>query len=99
MSNIFNEFYHGNLSPADKRMIKGSEMARAMKKLSDAVEVLERTIPPELRPVHAGRPRGHTARPRPPLPTSDLGGRRRIWKFMSSSRLADGLICLSEELS
>ena len=51
MSNIFNELYRGNLSPADKRMVKGSEMARAMKELSDAEEVLERMIPPELRPV------------------------------------------------
>ena len=32
-------------------MVKGSEMARAMKELSDAEEVLERMIPPELRPV------------------------------------------------
>ena len=51
MSNTFNEFYRGNLSPADKRMVKSSEMARAMKELSDAEEILERTIPPELRPV------------------------------------------------
>ena len=50
-SHILNEFYRGNLSPADKRMVKGSEMARAMKELSDAEEILERTIPPELRPV------------------------------------------------
>ena len=50
-SHILNEFYRGNLSPADKRMIKGSGMARAMKELSDAEEILERTIPPELRPV------------------------------------------------
>ena len=32
MSNIFNEFYRGNLSPADKRMVKGSEMVRGMKR-------------------------------------------------------------------
>ena len=51
MSNIFDEFYRGNLSPADTRMVKGSEMPRAMKELSEAEEILERTIPPELRPV------------------------------------------------
>ena len=50
-SHILNKLYRGNLSPADKRMVKGSEMARAMEELSDAAEILERTIPPELRPV------------------------------------------------
>ena len=51
MNGILKEFYRGNLSPADRRMIKGSEIARAMKALSEAEEILERTIPPELRPV------------------------------------------------
>ena len=45
------EFYHGNLSPADRQMIKGSEIFRAMDELSKAETVLEQSLPPELLPV------------------------------------------------
>ena len=48
---ILNEFYRGNLSPADKRMIKGSGIARAMDELSKAEELLDQSLPSELRPV------------------------------------------------
>ena len=52
MSNqILNEFYRGNLSPADRQMVKGSEMARAVDELSKAETVLEQSLPPELRPA------------------------------------------------
>ena len=51
MSNILKEFYCGNLSPADKQMVKGSGMARAMDELSKAETVLEQSLPPELHPV------------------------------------------------
>ena len=51
MSNILKEFYRGNLSPADKQMVKGSGMARAMDELSKAETVLEQSLPPELHPV------------------------------------------------
>ena len=50
-TSILNEFYRGNLSPADKRMIKGSGIARAMDELSKAEELLEQTVSPELHPV------------------------------------------------
>ena len=48
---ILKEFYRGNLSPADKRMIKGSGIARAMDELSKAEELLDRSLAPELRPI------------------------------------------------
>ena len=51
MSNILSDFYRGNLSPADKQMVKGSKMARAMDDLSKAEELLEQSLPPELHPV------------------------------------------------
>ena len=50
-TSILNDFYRGNLSPADKRMIRGSEMARAMDDLSKAEELLDRSLAPELRPI------------------------------------------------
>lgn len=52
MSNqILKEFYRGNLSPADRQMVKGSEMARAVDELSKAETVLEQSLPPEFRPA------------------------------------------------
>lgn len=51
MSNILKEFYRGNLSPADKQMVKGSGMARAMDELSKAEELLEQTVSPEFHPI------------------------------------------------
>ena len=51
MSNILKEFYRGNLSPADKQMVKGSGMARAMDELSKSETILEQSLPPELHPV------------------------------------------------
>lgn len=48
---ILKEFYRGNLSPADKQMVKGSEMAHAMDELSKAEELLEQTIPPEIQSI------------------------------------------------
>ena len=50
-NSILNEFYRGNLSPADRRMVNGSEMARAVSKMAEAAELLEQTLPPELRPI------------------------------------------------
>ena len=51
MNDILNDFYRGNISPADKRMVAGSGMARAIAELSEAEEILEHTLQPELRPV------------------------------------------------
>ena len=36
MNDILKEFYRGNLSPADRQMVKGSEIARAVDELSKA---------------------------------------------------------------
>lgn len=41
-------FYYGNLFPAERRMVQGSEATRAMKELSDAEARLVRSIPSEL---------------------------------------------------
>ena len=46
-THILYEFYRGNLSSADKQMIKGSEIARAMDELSEAETVLEQSLPTE----------------------------------------------------
>lgn len=51
MNDILKEFYRGNLSPADRQLVKGSEMARAVDELSKAETVLEQSLPPELRPA------------------------------------------------
>ena len=48
---ILKQFYRGNLSPAERRVVKGSEMARAVDELSKAEAVLERSLAPELLPV------------------------------------------------
>ena len=49
MSDTLKQFYHGNLSPVDRRMVKGSEIARAVDKLSKVKEFLEQALPLELR--------------------------------------------------
>ena len=41
-------FYYGNLFPAEKRMVQGSDAARVMKELSDAEAQLSRSVPSEL---------------------------------------------------
>ena len=51
MTDILKKFYHGDLSPVDRRMVKGSELARAVDELSKAEEVLEQALPLELRPA------------------------------------------------
>ena len=51
MNNILKEFYRGNLTPADRQMVKGSEIARAMEELSKAETVLEQSLTPELLPI------------------------------------------------
>ena len=51
MSNILKDFYCGNLNPAERQMVKGSEIAHAMEELSKAHVVLEQSLTPELLPV------------------------------------------------
>ena len=51
MNNILKEFYRGNLAPADRQMVKGSEIARAMDEPTKAETTLEQSLAPELLPV------------------------------------------------
>ena len=51
MNSILKEFYCGNLTPADRKMIKGSEIDRAIEELSKAETVLEQLLTPELLPA------------------------------------------------
>ena len=51
MSNILKEFYCGNLIPAERQIVQGSEFAHAMDELSKAGTVLEQALTPELLPV------------------------------------------------
>ena len=51
MNNILKEFYRGNLAPADRQMVKGSEIARAMDELTKAETALEQSLSSELLPV------------------------------------------------
>lgn len=51
MYQILKEFFHGNLTPADRQMIHGSAAARAVTELSDAENRLTQALPPELQPL------------------------------------------------
>ena len=44
------DFYYGNLTPADRQMIRGSGAARVAAELTDAESRLTQSLPPELRP-------------------------------------------------
>ena len=44
-------FYHGNLSPADRQMVHGSDAVRAVAELSEAEHRLAQALPPELQPL------------------------------------------------
>ena len=45
---VLKRFYRGNLSPADRQMVHGSDAARAVGELSDAENRLAQALPPEL---------------------------------------------------
>lgn len=45
------DFFHGNLTPADKQTVRGSEAARAAAELSDAEDRLAQALPTELQPL------------------------------------------------
>ena len=51
MNSILKDFYRGNLTPAERRTVKGSEMARTMEELSKAEDVLRDSLAPELLPA------------------------------------------------
>ena len=50
-SSILKQFYRGNLSPSERRIVKGSDMARAVDELSKAEAVLEQSLASELLPI------------------------------------------------
>ena len=51
MNSILKEFYCGNLAPADRQMVKGSEIARALAEVSKAAAVLEQSLMPKFLPT------------------------------------------------
>ena len=83
MSNsILYEFYRGNLSPADRQMIKGSEIFRAMDELSKAETILEQSLPSELLPVLKRLTDAHLAVNSLTAESSYVDGFRTGAKFM-----------------
>lgn len=48
---VLKNFFHGNLSPVDRQMVLGSDVASAVADLSDAENLLAQALPPELRPL------------------------------------------------
>lgn len=48
---MLKDFFHGNLSPADRRMARGSEAARLTEELAQAEDVLARALLPDLVPL------------------------------------------------
>lgn len=48
---MLKNFYHGNLTPNDQLMVRGSDAARAVADLSDAENLLAQALPAELRPL------------------------------------------------
>lgn len=51
MNSLLKDFYRGNLAPAERQVVKGSEMARAMEELSKAEYILMQSLTPELLPM------------------------------------------------
>ena len=50
MTSILKEFYRGDISPAERQMARNSELSIATDAAAKAEELLEQTLPPELRP-------------------------------------------------
>jgi len=44
-------FYYGNMTPSERRMIRGSEVSRVTKELSDAETQLSQALLPDMRPT------------------------------------------------
>ena len=51
MNSILKEFFHGNLSPANQQMVRGSELAHIVNELTNAETLLEHALTPELLPA------------------------------------------------
>lgn len=48
---MLKDFFHGDLAPADKQMITGSEIARMTAEASKAEQALGEALAPELKPL------------------------------------------------
>ena len=48
---VVTDRYCGNLTPADRQIVKGSEIARAMEEVDKAATVLEQSLMPDLLPA------------------------------------------------
>lgn len=44
-------FYFGNLTPCERRMVRGSEATRLVNELSETDKLLSQALPPDLRPI------------------------------------------------
>lgn len=51
MNSILKNLFHGNLSPVNRQMVRGSEIARIVNELADAEALLEHALTPELLPA------------------------------------------------
>lgn len=51
MNSILKELFHGNLSPVNRQMVRGSEIAHIVNELADAEALLEHALTPELLPA------------------------------------------------
>ena len=51
MNKILKEFYHGNLIPAERQMVKGSKLSRIVKNLTEAEDRLSQALPSEFLPL------------------------------------------------
>ena len=51
MNSILKEFFHGNLSPANRQMVKGSEIAHIVNELANAEAILEHALASECLPA------------------------------------------------
>lgn len=50
-NSILKDLYRGNLSPGEKTIVPGSEMARITKDLTETENLLTEKITPELQPI------------------------------------------------
>ena len=51
MNSILKDLFHGNLSPVNRQMVRGSEIAHIVNELADAEALLEHALTPELLPA------------------------------------------------
>ena len=51
MTSILKDFYRGDISPAERQMARNSELSLATDAVAKAEDLLEQTLPPELRPL------------------------------------------------